>query len=49
MKYNILDSILSDPSYTLVDVVDILAYHIENEPPAVQKEIKEDLEHAFNG
>ena len=47
MKENILDHLLSDPSYTLCEVVDIMDFHMKDTPLHVVEEIKEDLRHAF--
>lgn len=48
MKENILDHLLSDPSYTLCEVVDIIDFHMKDTPPDVVEEVKEDLKHAFS-
>lgn len=48
MKENILDYLLAEPSYTLCEVIDIISFHMQDSPPEVIEEVKEDLKHAFS-
>lgn len=49
MTESILDYILADSSYTLAETVDIISFHLQDSPPEVLEEVKQDLEHAFLG
>lgn len=48
MKLSLLDEILADPSWTLAEVVDIIDFYMQEVPPELKEEVKEDLRHAFS-
>lgn len=48
MKINILDLLLSDPSWSIEEAIDIIEFHMKGAPTEVKEEVKEDLKHAFS-
>lgn len=47
MPINLLDYLLTDPQFSLCEVVDIIDFYMQGEDKEKIEEVKEDMRHAF--